>query len=114
MFADVMPTCADLAGLPAPETTDGVSIRRVLEGRVASLGERTLYWEFPRERLHQAIRRGKWKAIRFGMDQPVELYDLATDPGESRDVAASHPAVAASLAEAMTRAHTPTPHWPAN
>jgi arylsulfatase A-like enzyme len=114
MFADFMRTCAELAGVEAPEGIDGVSVAGVLKGDVATLGERSLYWEFPRDRLHQAIRRGNWKAIRFGMDQPVELYDLSTDPAESHDIAADHPAVATSLADEMTLAHTATPHWPAN
>jgi arylsulfatase A-like enzyme len=114
MFADVMPTCAELAGADAPEGTDGASIARILKGEAATIGERSHYWEFPRERLHQAIRHGKWKAVRFGMDQPVELYDLSKDPAESHDIAAAHPAIAASLAGEMTLAHAATPNWPAN
>lgn len=114
MFADFMPTCAELAGVKATANMDGASIVPVLKGKVATLGERTLYWENPRERLHQAIRHGKWKAIRFGMDQPIELYDLESDPSETSDVSAQHPALVASFAEEMTNAHIPSPHWPVN
>ncbi len=114
MFADLFPTCAGLARIPAPAGLDGRSVLTVLTGAAATLGVRTLYWEHPRERLHQAVRRGRWKAVRFGMNQPPEIYDLAADPRESRNVAASHPDVVTLLARAMDRAHTPSPHWPAN
>ena len=34
---------------------------------------------------------GNFKAVRYGLDQPVELYDLTLDIGERSDVSASHP-----------------------
>jgi arylsulfatase A-like enzyme len=114
MFADVMPTCAELAGIAAPAGLDGRSVLPVLTGRVATLGERPLYWEFPRDRLHQAARLGRWKGVRYGTDQPVELYDLATDPSEARDVAGANPDAVAALTHIMNTSHTPSPHWPVN
>lgn len=114
MFSDFLPTCADIAGVPLPEFTDGRSVLPLLTGVADSLGERSFYWEFPRERLNQAARLGRWKAIRYGMDQPVELYDLKTDPAESRDVARANPDAVAALSRIMDNEHQPSPHWPVN
>jgi len=114
MFMDFFPTVLELAGLPPRPGLDGVSVVPVLTGRVASLGERALYWEYPQKRLHQAIRVGKWKGVRFGTDQPLELYDLSTDVAESSNVAARHPETVRDLERRLAAARTPTPHWPAD
>lgn len=111
-FADVAPTLLELAGLPVPAGFDGRSVLPVLTGTVASLGERPLYWEIPNDRLHQAVRLGPWKAVRAGLDQPLELYDLAADPTESTDVAVRHPKTVAKLRALLDSSHIPSPHWP--
>ena len=41
----------------------------------------------------------------------LELYDIERDPGETRDVAESHPDVAADMDAIMKREHTPSPFW---
>jgi len=64
------------------------------------------------ERLHQAARLGPWKAVRHGLDQPIELYDLVADPEESTNVAARHPETAAALRAILDSSHVPSPHWP--
>ncbi|MCF7689794.1 MAG: arylsulfatase [Cephaloticoccus sp.] len=112
MFADFMATCAELAGVPPPADTDGTSVLPVITGKVETLGDRTLYWEFPRDRLQQALRHGRWKAIRDGRDQPLELYDLQLDPAEQNDLAADHPDLVAQFEREMAAAHTPSPYWP--
>ena len=47
-----------------------------------------------------AIREGRWKLVRI-KDKPAELYDLATDIGESRDLAAREPQIARRLSIAI-------------
>ena len=45
-----------------------------------------------------AIRRGTWKLIKLAiLPGTTELYDLATDPGESTNLAAEHPEIVADL-----------------
>jgi len=114
MFMDFFPTVLDLLGLPARAGLDGISVLPLLTARSASLGDRVLYWEFPRERLHQAIRVGRWKGVRFGIDQPLELYDLLEEESESRNVAERYPEVVSDLEQRLAAARVPTPHWPVN
>jgi arylsulfatase A-like enzyme len=113
MAMDLFPTFAEVAGFAPPGNLDGRSVRAILTAEKASLGDRPLYWEIPEKRLWQAVRLGHWKGVRQGMDQPLELYDLATDARERQNVAADHPEVAARLNRYLDSAHTPTPHWPA-
>lgn len=117
-FADVLPTFADLAGVPlksvARVETNGVSIRGLLRDDPIELPERTLYWEFAAQvgdpnsgvtaAVWQAARRGPWKAVRLGSDQPVELYNLADDPGESCNVRGANELIASEF-EALFSKH---------
>lgn len=85
-----------------------------ITGRGAQRQHDRLYWEFFEQGSSQAVRMGRWKAVRQPMlTGRVELYDLGTDPSESRDVAREHADVAARLAGVMDREHTPSPLWKA-
>lgn len=85
---DLFPTLLDLAGVPPPGPVDGLSLRPILEGKAALL-DRPLYWETfnPRADYRQAVRLGRYKALRRVGSDRVELYDLAADPTESQDLA---------------------------
>jgi arylsulfatase A-like enzyme len=112
-FWDILPTAAELAGAKIPDTlqTDGHSLVSFLKGAAAP--ERDyFYWELHENTPIQAVRLGYWKAVRQGIEKPIELYDLRTDAGEQHDVAARHPATVAKIAAIMTSAHTPDPNWP--
>ncbi|MBL9215607.1 MAG: arylsulfatase [Opitutaceae bacterium] len=113
MAMDVFPTLAELAGAPPRAGLDGRSVAAVLTDPAATLGERPLYWEAPLDRLYQAVRLGRWKAVRGGLDQPLELYDLAADPGEKVNVAGREKTVVADLERWLAGARVPSPHWPA-
>ena len=58
------------------------------------------------------MRSGKWKAVRFDETNSLELYDLAADPGESRNVAAANPAVVERIRGFMAKAHVDNPEYP--
>lgn len=112
-FADMFPTFASLAGARIPEGLDGLDASAVLRGKSpGAFRNRALYWEFPRNRLWQAVREGRWKGIRYGTDQPLELYDLEEDPFEQRDVAAANSEVVTRLERFLDSSHVPSPHWP--
>ena len=56
---------------------------------------------------------GHWKAIRLGRtDAPVELYDLANDLGETKNLAAEKPEMVARAKELFVSARTESADWP--
>ena len=111
-LCDFMPTAAQLAGVSAPSAKDGVSLLPLLVGGRAARRDRQLYWEFHEGGYAQAVRIGRWKAVRKGMNGAVELYDLRTDIGETRDVSARHPALVRRAEEVMRREHVESEDWP--
>ena len=60
----------------------------------------------------QAVRWGNWKAVRNRGVDKFELYDLATDIGEEKNVAADHPEVLAKIAAICAEAHSPERVYP--
>lgn len=60
-----------------------------------------LYWEFHERGFEQAIRMGKWKAVRHGLNQPIELDDLETDLSEQCNLAVKYPDVVQKIKEIL-------------
>lgn len=108
-FWDILPTLAAITGIPAG-TADGISFLPALQGKTQEQHP-FLYWEFYEGGFKQAVRQGDWKAIRFYKSrQPVrtELYNLAADLGETRDLSLQHPAVVKNMEQLMDQAHHPS------
>jgi arylsulfatase A-like enzyme len=103
---DFLPTAAEAVGLKPPAGIDGLSMLPMLSGR-RQRSHDFLYWEFHERGLEQAVRMGDWKAVRHSADGPIELYDLKTDRGETRDVAAQHPEVVRRIRDYLANARTP-------
>ncbi|MBK8974512.1 MAG: sulfatase-like hydrolase/transferase [Planctomycetes bacterium] len=104
---DWLPTIATLVGadLPpdgdTPPALDGLDLGPLLRDGTP-LPDRDLYWIWSRRTNRWALRRGDWKIVHYGRDEPGdatawELFDLAADPREATDVAARHPEVVAAL-----------------
>jgi arylsulfatase A-like enzyme len=111
-FGDFLATAAELTGQPLPPGLDSLSFLPALLGQKQAAHE-YLYWEFYENGSAQAVRFGDWKAIRHPMrDGTVVLYNLATDPGETQDVAAAHADLVAQGKTYMDQAHVPSPLWP--
>jgi uncharacterized sulfatase len=112
-FGDFLATAADLAGVTPPEGIDSISFLPTLLGRKHQQKQHEyLYWEFYERGSKQAVRMGKWKAVRQPMlTGPIELYDLSSDLAEQRDVAGDHPEVVARMKAIMGEAHVPSPRW---
>ena len=108
---DMLPTVADIAGVPAPPAVDGMSMARALRGQPQPTHQ-FLYWEFHERGFQQAVRTGQWKAVRLKPDAPLELYDLESDPQETRDVAALRPDVLKTIETFLLTARTPSERWP--
>ncbi len=90
---DIAPTMLDVAGLEPPAWMEGRSLLPLLQGdektpwREALLYE--YYWErnFPQTPTVHALREDRYKYIRFhGIWDIDELYDLESDPLESRNL----------------------------
>ncbi|MCA0397691.1 MAG: arylsulfatase [Bacteroidetes bacterium] len=107
---DMMATFAELAGIPVPASTDGLSLLPALLGKKQPVHE-YLYFEYPENGGQVAIRLGDWKGIRVGVQKdpkaPWQLYNLATDPAETNDLAAQQPAIIQRLNEIQRREHQP-------
>ena len=99
---DWLPTIVTATGGTVPVGLDGVSILPLLTGSV-TIADRALFWHIPHytnqgSRPAGAVRSGKWMLIQHYEDDSVELFDLSADVGETTNVAADHPKVAADLA----------------
>ena len=87
---DIFRTALTAAGgsVPSDRVIDSVDLMPFLDGTAATVPHENLYWRFGTP---SAIRKGAWK-LKGG-----ELYNLATDIGETTNVAAANPAVVSSL-----------------
>jgi arylsulfatase A-like enzyme len=100
---DVLPTALAAAGVNAGKSPqlDGVDLLPFLSGVAKGLPHETLYWRMGGM---MAIRHGDWKLVKtregvFVDPDPAvlsdlagaELYDLAADIGESKNLAAARP-----------------------
>jgi arylsulfatase A-like enzyme len=110
-FWDFMPTACEIAGAKTPKT-DGISILPELLGREQPKHE-YLYWEMTiSSRAMQAARVGNWKGVRLDLDDPIEIYDLASDLSERKNVAAAHPEIVRRIEQVFRDAHVDSEHFP--
>jgi len=86
---DLLPTLCDLTGVKAPADIDGVSLRPILDRRAARVQDMVFgeyygkqSWRVP----IRMVRTERWKYVRY-LGYGEELYDLASDPGELRNLA---------------------------
>jgi len=109
---DFYPTFGEILGQkPEPgQVLDGLSLAGLLSGRTEKLERQALYWHYPLEKPHflggrssGAIRLGDWKLIEFFDDGRCELYNLADDLSEKKDLAAAMPAKVLELRKRLAR-----------
>ena len=87
---DVLPTALAAAGASESKVTlDGVNLLPLLEGKTDALAPRELYFRFG---VQHAVRQGDWKLVKASKDMQPMLVNLATDPGEQKDLSAENPA----------------------
>lgn len=112
-FWDVMPTLCEAAGVHPPADIDGISFLPAMTGNGHQKKHSAIYWEYPRSGgISRAARMQDWKAIQAKPDGPVELYNLAVDLSESKNVAAEHPEIVQRMVTFMNHAHVDQPPHP--
>lgn len=99
---DFLPTslaAAEVADL-TPGNLDGVNLLPYLNSEKTTAPHETLFWRSGGPGGNNAIRRGNLKLVRLGKGEP-QLYDLAADIGETKDLARDKPEVVAELVAAI-------------
>lgn len=139
---DVLPTLCEIAGIEAPQdrVLDGTSFLPIVRGEEL-VRFQPLYWQFNRAKsdVKVAMRHGRWKLLsRLSVPGPnrgadiepdeiknikrakltgFELYDLANDVAESRNLSEERPEVLAQLQPRMEGIYasviSEAPPWPA-
>lgn len=99
---DFLPTAlaaAEKADL-TPKNVDGVNLLPFLSGENTAAPHETLFWRSGGPGAMYGVRRGNWKLFRQGVNAP-ELYDLAADVGETKNLATEKPEVVKELVAAI-------------
>jgi len=111
-FWDVMPTLADIIGKNLDEDIDGISFLPTLLAEDNQKKHEYLYWEFHEKGGRTAIRKGKWKGVKYDVlkkpNKRIELYNLEEDPSENNNLASQYPEVVQELTKLMQSARTPS------
>ncbi len=89
-YLDIFPTLAELTNCKQklPKNLDGISLVNLIKGAAKPQTNRYYYWVW---RDHDVLRSDKWKLFRY--QNKVELYDMVSDIGETKDVSASNPKI---------------------
>lgn len=130
VHVDIYPTLVEIAGAKAPENQplDGESLAPLFRDGTASLKRDAIYQHFPgylgagegtwRTTPVGLIQQGPWKLMEYFEDGRLELYNLAEDIGETKNLATAQPEKAAELRAKMVawreaiHAPMPTPNKP--
>ncbi|MEZ6195580.1 MAG: sulfatase-like hydrolase/transferase [Planctomycetota bacterium] len=107
---DLGPTLLALAGGEMPGPHEGRPLGEITGDPRHAVGVEQLYWE--NHQREQALRRGPWKLFRPHPRAPLELYDVASDPDETRNLARTRPEIAAELLPRLERARTTSREFP--
>lgn len=92
---DFLPTILDIAGLKPTNKPDGKSLVEILRGKPSSVRP-DLFWHYPHYHSmggvpYTAIKHLNWRMIHFHEGNRIEMYDLAQDPHEDKNLAGKHP-----------------------
>ncbi len=113
-FQDIMPTLADISNArnAVIDDLDGISFAPLLLDEPSKQNQhKYLFWEFHEQGGKQAIRYGNWKGIYFNKPQKFELYDLSSDPSETKNISGLNLEKTIQLKNLMDSARFPSKIW---
>lgn len=86
---DIAATALDAAGLPVSESIDGVSLLDWVNDPTSDSPHTEIFWRMSGGKV--ALRDGNWKIVRPRGNAPIELYHLAGDLSETRNLVDEQP-----------------------
>lgn len=112
IHVDLFPTLLEMGGAPEPDQIlDGESLVSLLRDPASNLKREAIYQHFPgylgagkdqwRTTPVGTIVAGDWKLMEFFEDGRLELYNLRSDLGETKNLAAENPEKAKALHEKL-------------
>ena len=115
-FWDFLPTVCKLTESPVPKNIQGISFAPTLLGKGEQKKHGHLYWEFQEKAGRRAIQQGDWKLVQYNLSKPnkltTELFNLAEDIGENKDLSKAHPEKLAELLKLIETARVPSELFP--
>jgi arylsulfatase A-like enzyme len=116
---DVVPSLLSLAGVqpPASVAFDGENLADTLVGKSTASRKSPIFWRRPPDRPGDAgenlpdlaVRDGQWKMLCEYDGSAPQLYNLASDRGETTNVAADHADIVQRLAKSVLAWHKSMP-----
>ena len=93
---DLYPTMLSMAGIDLmPDAhKDGISLLPILNGERRALDRKDLFWHYPHYQTmppHGAARSGNWKIVENYETGQIELFNLADDISEAKDMSQKYP-----------------------
>ncbi|MFN0111422.1 MAG: sulfatase/phosphatase domain-containing protein [Blastocatellia bacterium] len=82
---DLFPTLCDLTGVSAPTDLAGENLRPLWEGKKANVRDSVF---LPFLDIQRAVRDDRWKLIAYPKIGHLQLFDLQTDPNETKNLIA--------------------------
>ena len=119
-FQDIMPTLAEVAGINIPNQSNGISFLPTLLNKEQNKHE-FLNWELqlsgwfqtlPDGGFRQSCRMDNWKAVRYGINSEIELFNLNQDISESNNIASQHPELTERMIKIFESSRTDAPFFP--
>jgi arylsulfatase A-like enzyme len=112
---DFLATISQLTSSKFENNTDGLSFAPLLSNQGKQQQHKYLYWEFYEEGGKQCVISFPWKLIKlntttFSENGKWELFNLANDPIEKKNVASENPKLVKKLSGYMQKAHVPHPN----
>ncbi len=122
-FQDLMATVVELTDTRIDTEIDGLSFLPTLLGQARQEQHAYLYWEFDNSVFQkgkgfaQAVIQGDWKLLHLqdgkkSRRSHFELYNLASDIGETNNLASRYPDKVKQLTGLLTEAHLPSKEFP--